>query len=65
MFYSPLHKYLIDNYPERAEQVQKAAELFMIMFRVNDPEREYELQDYFDEISNHTKVQNDMRILRL
>ena len=57
----PLHKYLFDNYPERAEQVQKAAELFMIMFRVNDPEREYELQDYFDEISNHTKVQNDMR----
>ena len=60
----PAHRTLISEYPNRALQVQKAAELFMIMFQINDEELEYELQDYFYELSNHEEVKNVM-LLRL
>lgn len=60
----PAHRNIVNQYPDRALQIQKAAELFMIMFRVDNPEREYELQDYFCELSNHEEVKKEM-LLRL
>ena len=60
----PAHRNIVSKYPDRALQIQKTAELFMILFRVNDAEREYELQDYFCELSNHEEVKNEM-LLRL
>ena len=58
----PAHRNIASKHPDRALQIQKAAELFMIMFRVDDAERGFELQDYFDNLSNHEEIQNEMRL---
>ena len=58
----PAHRNIVSNYPDRALQIQKAAELYMIMFY--DEKREHELQDYFCGLSNHAEVKNEM-LLRL
>lgn len=58
----PAHRNIVSKHPDRALQIQKAAELFMIMFRVDDAEREFELQDYFGNLSNHEEIKNEMRL---
>lgn len=54
------HKNIVNSYPNRASQIQKAAELFMIMFHINDPEREYKLHNYFCELPNHQEIRDEM-----
>lgn len=54
------HKEMIVKEPKGAEQIQKVAELFMLMFRVTLEGRENELEDYFEILPTHEAVKGEM-----
>ena len=43
-----------------AEQIQQVAELYMLMFRLNDKERQRQMESYFSKLPNHKAVKEKM-----
>ena len=56
-----IHKDLNEKYPERAVQVQMAAELFLGLFILHDSNYENELKNYFYTLQNHEQIYNEMK----
>ena len=56
------HKKLCENNPEKAKQVQEAAELFMLLFQPESFAKDYYLPEYFEMLSNHDEVKEEMRM---
>lgn len=54
------HKKTFGKDPKRAAQIQKVAELFMIMFRIALQGREHELEDYFEALPTHEAIKEEM-----
>lgn len=55
------HRLLVPDYPDRALQVQRAAELFMGMFSLHDANKERVFHAYFESLPTHETVKNEMR----
>ena len=54
------HKQLISSEPDRAIQIQRVAELFLLCFKLNDKEEHERLTGYFYKLANHIVVQQEM-----
>ena len=54
------HKEMVVKEPKSAEQIQKVAELFMLMFRIAREGRENELKDYFEMLPTHEAIKKEM-----
>ena len=54
------HKELIATHPERAMQIQKIAELFMIFFRSKDENADGEFRNYFCSCPEHERVKTEI-----
>lgn len=54
------HKEMEIKNPKGAAQIQKIAELFMIMFRVTSQEQEGKLEEYFETLPSHKAVKREM-----
>lgn len=55
------HYSIIEKYPERALQIQKIAEMFMLLFKINAEEKDYEFRDYFNSLPGHNEVRESMK----
>ena len=55
------HHSIIEKYPERALQIQKVAEMFMLLFKINAEEKDYEFRDYFNSLPGHNEVRERMK----
>ena len=54
------HKRLIDEGSDKAEQIQKLAELFLICFKLNDRDMQNKLHNYFYNLPTHNKAKEEM-----
>ena len=54
------HKEVLVKEPRHAEQIQQVAELYMLMFRLNDKERQRQMESYFSKLPNHKAVKEKM-----
>lgn len=54
------HKELSTRDPKGAEQIQQVAELYMLMFRLTDEERQRQMECYFSKLPNHKAVKEKM-----
>lgn len=54
------HRHLIAKESDKAKQIQKVAELFLICFELRDSDMQNKLYDYFYGLSTHDKVQKEM-----
>lgn len=54
------HRHLIAKESDKAKQIQKVAELFLICFELRDSDMQNKLHDYFYGLSTHDKVQKEM-----
>lgn len=54
------HKEMEIKNPKGAAQIQKIAELFMIMFQVTSQEQEGKLEEYFETLPSHEAVKREM-----
>lgn len=56
------HKDICDKYPYRALQIQKAAEVYMLLFDIEEREKEdFEIICYFGSLPEHDKLREEMR----
>ena len=55
-----IHRHLVEKNSAAAEQVQRIAELFLICFRLNDPNEQLLLEKYFENLPNHQGVREEM-----
>lgn len=55
-----IHRDLLEKNLLAAEQVHKIAELFLICFKLNDPNEQFLLENYFENLSNHQAVHEQM-----
>lgn len=54
------HKEVLVKEPRHAEHIQQVAELYMLMFRLNDKERQRQMESYFSKLPNHKAVKEKM-----
>lgn len=54
------HKEMLEKGSRHAEQIQQVAELYMLMFRLNDEEQQRKLEYYFSTLPNHKAVKKKM-----
>ncbi len=54
------HKEIFLKDPRHAEQIQQVAELFMLMFRLNDDEKQRQMEYYFSTLPNYEAVKKIM-----
>ena len=55
-----IHQDLVEKNSAGAEQVQRIAELFLICFRLYDPNEQLLLEKYFENLPNHQGVREQM-----
>lgn len=56
------YKDVCDDYPDRALQIQKAAELYMLLFKIEDrDEGVFEMMYYFESLPEHNRIREEMR----
>ena len=55
-----IHRDLLEKNLLAAEQVHKIAELFLICFKLNDPDEQFLLEEYFENLPNHQAVYEQM-----
>ncbi len=56
------HKAVCENYPDRAMQIQKAAELFILLFEIDGLDKEdSEMICYFESLPEHDRLKEEMR----
>lgn len=55
-----VHRELLKTNPHAAMQVQQVAELFLLFFKLQDPDEQFLLEDYFCNLPEHTNVHDEM-----
>lgn len=54
------HKEKVVKEPRRAYQIQQVAELYMLMFRLNDREQQRKMEYYFSMLPNHEAIKGEV-----